>query len=86
MKIEKKLRKDYFEKLLAGEQNSDMKLADFECNEGDVIVYKEWNAETKEYTGRTLEKTVVDVVKSPRPRTWTNEDIDKYGFMTIYLK
>lgn len=86
MKIEKKLRKDYFEKVMSGEQVSDTKVADFEVNIGDTIVYKEWSAETKEFTGREIEKEITGVIFTSRPRTWTEESINENGFSTLYYK
>jgi len=83
MKIEKKLKKEYFEKVMSGVMNTDTRLADFECNEGDVIVYKEWDGEAQSFTGREVEKKIVSVTKNARPRPWTEENIEKYGFHTI---
>ncbi len=41
MKIEKKLKKEYFEQVLGGVMNTDVRLADFDCSMSDVIVFKE---------------------------------------------
>jgi len=86
MNIEKKLRKDYFEKLMNGEQISDTKVADFEVSVGDTIVYKEWDSDTKDFTGREVEKEITDIITTPRPRTWTEESINENGFSTLYYK
>lgn len=83
MKIEKKLRKEYFEKAMSGVMNTDVRLADFDCNVGDIIVFKEWDGAAQKFTGRTLEKEITSVSKTPRPRPWTEENINKYGFQTI---
>ena len=58
MKIEKKTWPDYFKAILDGKKNFDVRLQDFECASGDTIVFREWDPETKEYTGRVLEKKV----------------------------
>ncbi len=86
MKIEKKLKKEFFENVVSGAMNTDLRIADFECNEGDIIAFKEWDGESKTFTGREVEKTVVFSVKFDRPRTWTEEEIEKYGFVTISFK
>jgi len=52
MKIEKKIWPEYFIKVLSGEKNFELRLADWECKPGDILLLKEWNPELKEYTGR----------------------------------
>ncbi|GEM_PF-5093819 len=37
MKIEKKVQPPYFEAILKGDKNFEVRLNDFECNEGDVL-------------------------------------------------
>lgn len=86
MKIEKKVRKESFEKIMSGVINTEMRIADFECTEGDTIVFKEWNPETQEFTGREVEKEIVSLAKGSRPRPWTEENIEKFGFYTISFK
>ncbi len=86
MKIEKKIKKEYFEKVMSGVMNTDMRLADFECKEGDVIVFKEWDSVAQKFTGRSVEKKITSVIKNARPRPWTEENIEKFGFQTISFK
>ena len=63
MKIEKKVWPEYFEAIQDGRKTFELRLNDFEINEGDILVLKEWDPETKSYTGRELEKTVTYVGK-----------------------
>jgi hypothetical protein len=56
MIIEKKTSPEYFQAILEGKRTFELRLADFECKAGDILVLKEWNPETKEYTGRQIEK------------------------------
>ena len=86
MKIEKKVWLEYFDKILSGEKNFELRLADFECNKGDILVLKEWNPEKKEYTGREIEKKVTYVSKTKDVPFWSQEEIDKYGFQVISFK
>ena len=86
MKIEKKVWPEYFEQIISGNKNFDLRLADFECKPGDILVLKEWNPKTKEYTGRVLEKKVTFVLKTKDVKFWTKEEIDKYGFQIISFK
>ena len=46
MKIEKKVWPEYFQKILDGKKTYELRLADFECNPGDILVLKERNPET----------------------------------------
>lgn len=85
-KIEKKILQKYFQKILDGEKNFELRLADFECNEGDALVLKEWDPETNSYTGRELEKTVTYVLKTKDIDFWPKEEIEKYGYQIISLK
>jgi hypothetical protein len=86
MKIEKKTWPEYFEKILSGEKNFDLRLADWECNLGDILVFKEWDPEKKEYTGRVAEKTVSYVLKTKDISLFLKEDVERYGYQIISLK
>lgn len=86
MKIEKKVWPKFFEKIINGEKKVELRLADFECNPDDVLILKEWNPETKEYTGRTVEKHVGYVLKTKDVIFWSKEEIDKHGFQVIQFK
>ncbi len=50
------------------------------------MVLREWDPETKEYTGRVLEKKVTYVAKTKDAKFWPKEDIEKYGFQIISFK
>ena len=86
MKIEKKVWREYFEKILSGEKTFELRLADFECNPGDTLILREWNPTTKQYTGRVLEKKVTYVSKTKNQKFWPQEDVEKYGFQVIAFK
>ncbi len=80
MKIEKKVWPEYFQAILDGRKNYELRLADFECRPGDTLVLKEWGPNTKEYTGRMVEKEVTFVVKTKDCKFWSQDEIEKYGF------
>ena len=86
MKIEKKTWSEYFEKILSGEKAFDLRLADFECGIGDILVLREWDSEKKEYTGRILEKEVGYVLKTKDLKFFSPEEVGKYGFQVISFK
>jgi glyoxylate utilization-related uncharacterized protein len=80
-KIEKKVWIEYFQKIIEGKKNFELRLNDFEINEGDILVLKEWDPQTKDYTGRELEKEVGYVLKwktEDLTKFWPREDIDEY--------
>lgn len=83
MKIEKKIQPKYFQLILDGVKKYELRLADFECNEGDMLVLKEWNPETGEYTGREIEKEVTMMLKTKDLTFWSKEEVEKFGFQII---
>ena len=86
MKIKKKVWPEYFQKILDGKKTYELRLADWECNEGDVLVLQEWDPETKEYTGREIEKEVTYVGKTRNMNFWPKEDVEKHGYQIIAFK
>ena len=86
MKIEKKAWPEYFEKILTGEKNFELRLADWQCETGDVLVLREWDQKTKKYTGRQIEKEISCVVKSKDLKMFSADDIEKYGWQAIGFK
>ena len=86
MKIEKKAWPEYFEKILTGEKNFELRLADWQCLAGDVLVLREWEPKTKDYTGRQVEKEVSCVVKSKDLKIFSADDVEKYGWQVIGFK
>jgi len=85
-KIEKKVWPEYFQEILDGKKTYELRLADFDIKEGDILVLKEWNPETKEYTGRTIEKKAIHIIKTKDLSFWNKEEIDKYGYQIIGFK
>ncbi len=86
MRHEKKIRPEYFQKILDGEKTYELRLADWECNPGDILVLQEWNPETKQFTGRSLEKEVTYVGKTKNMTFWPKEDVEKFGYQIIAFK
>lgn len=63
-----------------------MRIVDFECEPGDVLILKEYDPEKKRCTGRQVSKKVSFVLKTKEQKFWREEDIEKYGFQVIGLK
>ena len=86
MRHEKKVWPEYFQKILDGKKTYELRLADWECKEGDILVLQEWDPEIKEFTGRTIEKEVTYVGKTKNMTFWPKEDVEKYGYQIIAFK
>lgn len=88
-KVEKKVWPQYFQEIFDGKKTFELRLNDFEINEGDILVIKEWDPETKGYTGRELEKKVGFVGKwkiDDLTQFWPKEEIESKGIQVISLK
>jgi len=84
--IEKKIWPKYFQKILDGDKTFELRLADWKCNEKDILILKEWNPETKDFTGRVIEKKVSYVLKTKNIDFWPEEDVNKHGYQIISFK
>lgn len=84
--IHKKVWKEYFEKIISGKKKLELRLADFEVNEGDVLVLEEWDKDKKEYTGRKIEVVATYILKTKSLTFWPKEEVDKYGFQVIQFE
>ena len=86
-KIEKKAVPNLFEKVKSGEKTFDVRLNDFRCKVGDILVLREWDTKNKKYTGRVLERKITFVLKSKDVlKFWSEEEIAKNGFQVIAFK
>ena len=74
-----------YEEVLLGNKTYDIRLADWDVQPGDVIIFQEWDPQTKEYTGREMSRKVGYVGKTKDWEVWPKEDIEKYGFQVISL-
>jgi ASC-1-like (ASCH) protein len=85
--IHKKILPGYFEDLASGKKKFELRLNDFEVNEGDVLVLEEWDADKKEYTGRKIEKKVTYVRAFKIDELfWPLEDIMEHGIQILSLE
>ncbi len=86
MRIEKKILPEYFEFILSGKKTYDFRLADFDIEEGDTLVLREWDKQTRDFTGREIEKQVTYVGRTKGDTTWSQEDVEKFGYQIIAFK
>ena len=84
--IRKKIHPEYFEAVASGRKKYELRLNDFEVNEGDTLLLEEWDPETKAYTGRRVERTVTYVGRFMIDKLfWPEEEIKKKGVQIISL-
>ena len=81
--INKKVWREYFEEIAAGRKKFELRLADFEVNEGDTLILEEWDKDKKEYTGRKIEVVATYILKTKGQTFWPPEEVEKYGFQII---
>lgn len=83
--IRKKAYPALFSEVLNGSKTFDLRLADFDCQPGDVLVLDEVNESDKTPTGRSLRKRVGYVLKTKELDFFDASDIAQYGFQVMSL-
>lgn len=83
--IEKKILREYFDLIEQGQKTYELRLADWDCQSGDMLVLVEIDTETNQPTGRTIKRKVGYVGKTKGLDFWTKEEIDKHGYQIISL-
>lgn len=84
--IKKKVWPEYFQQILNGTKKFELRLADFDIKEGDVLVLEEYDPEIDTYTGRKIKKKVGKIIKFNPTRMHRLEEIKKFGFYIIELE
>lgn len=84
--IHKKVWPEYFQKIIPGKKKFELRLADFEMNEGDTLVLEEWDDNKKEYTGRKVEVVATYIFKTKDQTFWPSKEVKKYGFQIIQFE
>lgn len=82
--IEKKVLAKYFNEILDGRKTYELRLADWDCQTGDILLLIEID-DNRVPTGRTLQRAVGFVGKTKDIDFWTPEEIEKYGYQIISL-
>jgi len=83
---ELKVDKEFFEKVLSGEKNFEIRLGNKTYKEGDTLILLEKDSVTKELTGRKTEKTVTYSRNTKDVKHWSKEEIEKFGLQIIAFK
>jgi len=85
--VKKKIWPEYFEEVASGKKNFEVRLNDFDINEGDTFVLEEWDPKTKSYTDRSIEKKVTYVRKFKIDSLfWPEEEIKEKGLQVISIE
>jgi len=95
--IHKKISKKYFDLILTGQKTFEFRVADFECEPGDILVLDEYEYDNEDdssralrsATGRSIRKTVGYVGKT-KDYAWlerpdVKKEVEKYGYQIISL-
>ena len=84
--IKKKIWPEYFEKVSAGEKRFELRVADFDVEEGDILVLEEWDPKTQNYTGRKIEKKVDYVLNFKLDSFGQKEVVEEKGLFVIQFE
>jgi ASC-1-like (ASCH) protein len=88
-RIVKKILPKYFNLIESGKKKYEFRVADFEVEEGDILVLEEWTSfdhSTRKPTGRVIEKKVSYSEKFSIDEFKQFEDIKKSGFYILQLE
>lgn len=72
--------------MLDGKKNVEIRLADFEINAGDEILFREWDQTKHEYTGREFKKRVKVLFKVRFTDFNSIEEIKQHGHYVMELE
>ncbi len=87
MRIEKKVQHEYFRAVAEGKKRFEVRLADFKCKPGDVLVLKEQKQGSNELTGKRMECEVLYKFNTKEmERFHTKEEIEKHGFVVLAIR
>ena len=85
--IIKKIWPEYFEKVLKEEKKFELRLADFDIKEGDVLILEEFNPISKQHTGRSIKRKVTYVANTKlMEEMHSKKEIEEYGFHIIQME
>ena len=62
MTHELKTWNEYFEEIFIGNKTFEIRKNDRDFKKGDMLILKEWNPKTENYTGREIEKNVTYIL------------------------
>ncbi len=85
--IKKKIWPEYFEKVLKDVKKFELRLADFEVKEGDILILEEFNPMAKKYTGRSIKRKVTYVVNTKKmEEKHSRKELEEHGLYVIQME
>jgi hypothetical protein len=81
--IKKKIPLNFYDLVDSNKKNFELRLNDFEVKEGDIIILEEWIPETKQYTGRKIEREV-NYVLNFKLNDFGQEDLIKEKGLVVF--
>ena len=84
--LKKKIWTEYFDLVASGKKKFELRVNDFDAQEGDTLILEEWNPKTKQYTGRKIERKVTYVLKFNLNDFGQKEKIEKNGIIVIQME
>jgi ASC-1-like (ASCH) protein len=84
--IKKKIWPEYYDLVASGKKKFELRLADFKVKEGDTLLLEEWDPNTKEYTGRRLEKKVGYILRFSLDDFGQKKEIEEKGLLIMSLE
>jgi len=85
--IKKKIWPQYFDAVASGKKKFELRLNDFDIQEGDTLILEEWDPEKTAYTGRSVEKKATYVARFKVDGLfWPMEEILEKGIQIISLE
>jgi len=86
-RVEKKVQKEYFDAIIDGRKRFEVRLADFDCEPGDILVLKEQKPKSDELTGREIECEVLyEFNTKDIEKFYKKEDIEKHGLAILAIR
>lgn len=87
MKILKKVQHEYFEAVLEGRKQFEIRLADFKYKPGDTLVLLEQKQGEKGVSGRKLACEVLFTINTKiAEKFWSKKKINRYGLVVLSLR
>ena len=84
--ITKKITPESFNLIKSGKKKFELRMADFDIKEGDLLILEEWDPIKKEHTGRKIEKYASYVNKFNLDDYDQKEEITKRGLFVIQFE
>jgi|GEM_PF-94677 len=83
--IRKKIYSRSFNAIVSGEKTFELRLADWDCQPGDILELVEISEDTHEATSRVLRRKIGSISRTKDMKYWPAEDVKTYGYQILSL-